>query len=97
MTRKRPPKRFGAAVIRRLLLGKKREEGNENTKNENLGVILAGYDGRRGYIHHTCVDPTLWNNRIGTRLVETALEALRIEGISKVALVVFFPESGKRL
>ena len=56
---------------------------------ETVGVILAGHDGRRGYIHHTCVDPTLWNNQIGTRLVDTALEALRNEGISKVALVVF--------
>ena len=57
--------------------------------SEIVGVILAGHDGRRGYIHHTCVDPTLWNNQIGTRLVDTALEALRSEGISKVALVVF--------
>lgn len=56
---------------------------------ETVGVILAGHDGRRGYIHHTCVDPTLWNNQIGTRLVDTALGALRSEGISKVALVVF--------
>ena len=55
---------------------------------ETVGVILAGHDGRRGDIHHTCVDPTLWNNQIGTRLVDAALEALRIEGISKVALVV---------
>ena len=58
-------------------------------ENELVGVILAGHDGRRGYIHHTCVDVTLWNNQIGTRLVETALEALHAEGISKVALVVF--------
>jgi len=56
---------------------------------ETVGVILAGHDGRRGYIHHTCVDPTLWNNQIGTQLVDTALGALRSEGISKVALVVF--------
>jgi ribosomal protein S18 acetylase RimI-like enzyme len=57
--------------------------------NELVGVILAGHDGRRGYIHHTCVDPELWNNQIGTKLVETALDALRTEGISKTALVVF--------
>ena len=44
---------------------------------------------RRGYIHHTCVVPELWNNQIGTRLVETALDALQAEGISKAALVVF--------
>jgi ribosomal protein S18 acetylase RimI-like enzyme len=56
---------------------------------EIVGVIMAGHDGRRGYIHHTCVAPELWNNQIGTRLVDTALEALRMEGINKVALVVF--------
>ena len=56
---------------------------------ELVGVIMAGHDGRRGYIHHTCVAPELWNNQIGTRLVETALEALRAEGICKAALVVF--------
>jgi len=58
-------------------------------EDELAGVIMAGHDGRRGYIHHTCVDVTLWNNQIGTELVETALNALRAEGISKVALVVF--------
>ena len=56
---------------------------------ELVGVIMAGHDGRRGYIHHTCVVPELWNNQIGTRLVETALDALQAEGISKAALVVF--------
>ena len=56
---------------------------------ELVGVIMAGHDGRRGYIHHTCVVPEFWNNQIGTRLVDAALEALRMEGISKAALVVF--------
>ena len=58
-------------------------------EGEIVGVILAGHDGRRGYIHHTCIDPQLWNNQIGTRLVDAALAALRSEGITKVALVVF--------
>ena len=56
---------------------------------ELVGVIMAGHDGRRGYIHHTCVVPEFWSNQIGTRLVETALDALRMEGIGKAALVVF--------
>jgi len=56
---------------------------------ELVGVIMAGHDGRRGFIYHTCVIPELWNNQIGTCLVEAALEALRAEGICKVALVVF--------
>ncbi|MDR1821580.1 MAG: GNAT family N-acetyltransferase [Oscillospiraceae bacterium] len=54
-----------------------------------IGAIMSGHDGRRGVIHHTCVDPALWGQHIGARLVEAALAALKAEGISKVALVVF--------
>lgn len=57
--------------------------------HEVVGVILAGHDGRRGYIHHACVDSKLWSNQIGTRLVNKALKALCTEKINKVALVVF--------
>jgi len=54
-----------------------------------VGVILAGHDGRRGYIHHACVAVRHWNSHIGTRLVGAAVGALRAEGITKVAMVVF--------
>ena len=54
-----------------------------------IGVILAGHDGRRGFIHHTCVAVERWDGHIGTRLVDAALDALRAEGITKVAMVVF--------
>ncbi len=54
-----------------------------------VGVILSGHDGRRGYIHHTCVASDVWDKGIGTRLVDAVLDALRAEGITKAALVVF--------
>ncbi len=54
-----------------------------------LGVILAGNDGRRGFIHHTAVDPSHRHQGIGTKLAEKALAALKDLGINKVALVVF--------
>lgn len=54
-----------------------------------IGVILSGHDGRRGYIYHAAVDVSWRGQGIGTRLVDTALSALRNEGINKVALVVF--------
>lgn len=54
-----------------------------------VGVILAGNDGRRGYIHHTAVDPSQRGKGIGTKLVEKALDALRDCGINKASLVVF--------
>ena len=48
------------------------------------GAILAGHDGRRGYIYHTAVNPAYRHQGIGT-----ALYALANQGIVKVALVVF--------
>ncbi len=54
-----------------------------------VGTIMSGHDGRRGYIHHTCVAAEIRGNGVGASLVNAALEALKNEGISKVALVVF--------
>ena len=53
------------------------------------GVILAGQDGRRGYIYHMAVAESHRRQGIGTALVERCLDALRAEGIHKVALLVF--------
>ena len=54
-----------------------------------IGAILAGSDGRRGYIYHTAVHPGCQGRGIGRALVERTLDALRALGIHKVALVVF--------
>ena len=56
---------------------------------EIIGVIMAGHDGRRGYIHHTAVLPDYRNQGIAKRLVDSAMSALDEEGINKVALVAF--------
>lgn len=61
-------------------------EDNDGTID---GAILAGHDGRRGYIYHTAVSPERQRQGIGTRLVNATLHALANEGIVKVALVVF--------
>ncbi|MGN0637635.1 MAG: GNAT family N-acetyltransferase [Huintestinicola sp.] len=54
-----------------------------------IGVILAGNDGRRGFIYHTAVSPDFRGRGVGTALVNAALEALGSLGITKTALVVF--------
>lgn len=58
-------------------------------ENSLIGVIIVGNDGRRGYIYHTAVNPEYQKRGTGTQMVETALRALRDEGINKIALVVF--------
>ena len=54
-----------------------------------IGVIMAGHDGRRGYIYHTAVLPEYRSQGIGKTLVDRAMSALDAEGIHKVALVAF--------
>ena len=60
------------------------EEGNQI-----VGVILAGNDGRRGYIYHTAVHPDYRHRGIATDLLTAAINALKEQGINKAALVVF--------
>jgi len=70
-------------------------ERNPNTcfvtelDHEMAGVILAGHDGRRGFIYHLAVFGLHRKKGIGSALVERAMAALEHEGIRKVALVVF--------
>ncbi len=54
-----------------------------------VGVIIAGNDGRRGYIYHTAVREGKRGQGIATALVNAALDGLKKCGINKAALVVF--------
>lgn len=58
-------------------------------KNELVGVILCGHDGRRGYIYHAVVDAKYRKIGIGKNLVNSVISSLEEEGIKKVALVVY--------
>ena len=61
---------------------------------ELVGVIMTGYDGRRGYIYHTAVRPDLQGRGIGAALVRATTEALRAMGVSKCALIAFADNEG---
>ena len=54
-----------------------------------IGAIIAGNDGRRGYIYHTAISPAHRKKGVATDLVKAVLDALQSHGINKAALVVF--------
>ncbi len=54
-----------------------------------VGTILSGHDGRRAYIYHAVVNPNYRRCGIGKKLVKEVITALELEGINKVALVVY--------
>jgi len=47
------------------------------------GTLMAGHDGRRGYIQHLAISPGIRRQGVGARLVELCLGALGAEGIEK--------------
>ncbi|MDO4793418.1 MAG: GNAT family N-acetyltransferase [Filifactor alocis] len=61
----------------------------ETKEGEIRGAILAGNDGRRGYIYHTAVHPDYRCRGIAGELLERTMSSLQEIGINKVALVVF--------
>ena len=54
-----------------------------------VGAILAGHDGRRGFIQHIAVLSEFRKHGIASTLVDKAMNALEEEGIHKVALLAF--------
>ncbi|WP_145320191.1 GNAT family N-acetyltransferase [Paenibacillus xylanexedens] len=57
-------------------------------KEQVIGTILCGHDGRRGYIYHVAVDPEYRGKSLGKKLVVSSLEKLRLEGIGKCHIMV---------
>lgn len=53
-----------------------------------VGTVMAGHDGRRGFLYHLAVDGAYQRQGLGTKLVERALASLRTEGITQVRVFV---------
>jgi ribosomal protein S18 acetylase RimI-like enzyme len=54
-----------------------------------IGALLAGHDGRRGYLHHLAVAPEYRRQGIGTALVDASLARLAAAGIGKCHIFLF--------
>lgn len=57
--------------------------------NQIIGVIIAGEDGRRGYLYHTAVHQGYRYKGIGKNLVESVLNEMKQLEITKVGLFIF--------
>lgn len=54
-----------------------------------MGAVLAGHDGRRGFIHHTAVREQCRRRGVARALMDRVYEAMREQKIPKVFLVVY--------
>ena len=58
-------------------------------ENEIIGCVMAGHDGRRGYLQHLVVLPPYRSKGIARELVSAALSALSEIGIHKTHCFAF--------
>lgn len=54
-----------------------------------VGTVLAGHDGRRGFIHHMAVLPDYRRRHIGHALAEKAIAGIEAEGIEKTHIFCY--------
>ena len=54
-----------------------------------VGTVLAGHDGRRGFIHHMAVMPEYRRRQIGHSLAKKAIEKIKEEGIDKTHIFCY--------
>ena len=59
-----------------------------------IGAVLAGHDGRRGYIYHLAVHPEWRRHGLGRQLVDQCLQVLKGAGIQKCHLFIFNDNTG---
>jgi ribosomal protein S18 acetylase RimI-like enzyme len=53
-----------------------------------VGALLAGHDGRRGFLYHLAVAPDFRRNHIGRTLVAESLASLKAAEVVRVLLLV---------
>lgn len=59
------------------------------TDGKIVGTVLAGHDGRRGFIHHMAVLPQYRRRRIGHKLAERAITCIAADGIDKTHIFCY--------
>ncbi|MFW9971007.1 MAG: GNAT family N-acetyltransferase [Candidatus Odinarchaeota archaeon] len=53
-----------------------------------ISVVMGGFDGRRGYVHHLAVDPDCQKKGYGKMLMDELIARFRKMGVHKIHLFI---------
>ena len=53
-----------------------------------IGVVIGGFDGRRGYVHHLAIDPDYQKKGYGKMIMDELIEKFRKIGVHKIHLFI---------
>jgi len=56
--------------------------------NKVIAVVMGGFDGRRGYVHHLAVNPDYQTRGYGRKIIDRLMEIFREMGVHKVHLFI---------
>ena len=68
--------------------------GRDESTNKIIGVIMGGFDGRRGLIHHLAIESEFQKLGYGSLLLNEVLGTFYEKGVVKVHLLIENDNSG---
>ena len=62
--------------------------GKDFLKNDILGAVLGGFDGRRGWIHHLAIHSSIQGKKYGTMMMDELIRIFLERDVVKLKLEV---------
>lgn len=63
-------------------------------RDEIIGTILCGHDGRRGYLHHLAIAPAYTDQNVARTLIDRSLRSLERHGIRRCHIFISAQNKG---
>ncbi|MFX1375706.1 MAG: GNAT family N-acetyltransferase [Promethearchaeota archaeon] len=57
-------------------------------KEKIIAVVMGGFDGRRGYVHHLAIDPIYQKKGYGKEIMDKLINQFRKMGVHKIHLFI---------
>jgi len=62
----------------------------KDTLNQDiLGAVLGGFDGRRGWIHHLAIHPSIQGKKYGSLMMDELLQRFKKRNVVKLKIEIF--------
>ena len=58
-------------------------------EKEIFGAVLGGFDGRRGWVHHLAINPSIQGKKYGTMMMDELLRRFKEKNVVKLKLEIF--------
>ena len=61
----------------------------DTLKKKILGAVLGGFDGRRGWIHHLAIHPSIQGKKYGSLMMDELLQRFKERNVAKLKIEIF--------